>query len=272
VKLPVETVAAATELAQELSASGTPSHEAFLQVLELVSDQELARCIVAHAETQRPRARRFNHERAYGLYCSGMCGVLIVLLAVAARWLSTWVQAAPSEDLPAAAAACGQAILLRLGWHLVKFGAICITDSLNAASYPTVLHRATVATKDEDAVRLERIRLLIAEMVVRMARGSRFGKLFSELTRIELTRPAAFWLLVQARIGLFIKLNFPPYTNRTRAYLVAGAAAIGCAVGMHLAQHRLATIAQRDYVTTWAFLFVLEFLRSPRRAEAVVGR
>ncbi len=268
-KQPVEAVAAATALAEQLAADGTSSHEQVERVVEVVSDRELAKAIVAHVGSRR-RSRRnsVNHERSLGIYCAVMGGILILLLIQAARWLSGWIPGAPNEYLPAAAAACGQAVLLRLSWHVVKFSAICVTDSLNAASYPTVLHRPTVTTPQEDAVRLERIRLLIAEMVVRMARGERFHKLYHELTRLELTRMAAIWLLVQARIGLFIKLNFPPFANRTRAYLVASAAAIGCAIGIAYAQRHLSTIAQRDYLVTWAFLLVLEFLRAPRRAEA----
>lgn len=268
VKQSPETVAAATDLAQQLVSEGCSPTEQLARVTTMVADAELGEAIISCVESRkRSKRHRFNHERALGIYAAALSFVLVCLMWIGAKLLFKWVQSAPNEDLPAVAAACGQAILLRLGWHLIKFSAISLTDTLNNASYPTVLHRPIVSTPDEDAIRLERIRLLIAEMVVRLSQGEPTRALYRELSQIEFTRAAAAWIMVQARIGVFIKANFPPYTNRSRAYVVATGALIGSAIGIEMAQKHLVSVAQRDYMLALALLIVLEFLKSPSLAE-----
>lgn len=268
VKQSRDVVAAATKLAERLEAEGCSPMERLARVTTMVADPELGEAILsAIAARKRPKLHRFNHERALGVYTSVLSLTLVWLLWIGARWLYAWVAGAPNEDLPAVVAACGQAILLRLAWQLLKFAGIAFTDTLNNATYPTVLHQPVVTTSDEDAVRLERIREVIAENVTRLATGERAPVLRRELSQVEFTRSAAWWIMVQARIGLFIKANFPPYAIRSRAYLVAGGALVGCAIGLAMARRHLMTIAQRDYLLVLALLFVLEFLRAPRAAE-----
>jgi hypothetical protein len=268
VKQPRDVVAAAIDLAERLETEGCSPVERLARVSSLVADPELGEAIVSCIESRkRSKKRRFNHERVLGVYAAGLSLILVWLLWQGAKWLYGWIAGAPNEDLPAVAAACGQAILLRLSWHLIKFAGIALADTLNNATYPTVLHQPSVATPDEDALRLDRIRQVIAETVFRLGCGERGRDLYRELSDIEFTHTAARWILFQARIGLFIKANFPPYAIRSRAYLVAGGAFVGCVIGLTMAQRHLVTLAQRDYLFALAMLLVLEFLRAPRPAE-----
>jgi hypothetical protein len=269
VKLPATTIAEASELAEKLADEGCTQAEQLARVSTLVADHDIGAAIVACVEARRrEQPRKFNYEPVLGIYVSALCTILVFILFLAAKWLLLWVQGSPNDDIPAIAAACGQLVLLRLSWRLLKFAGLALTDSLNKATYPTILNRPIVTTTEEDALRYERIRLIIAEMVDRMERGERFKKLYRELTEIELTRSAALWLLIQARIGLLIKANLPPYTNRTRAYILAAGAAFGCAAGIGMAKQHLLTVAHRDYLITLALLLVLEFLRTPRPQES----
>src|SRR5579862_9319919 len=88
VRLPVETVSAATEMAEQLARDGVSADVQFDRVMELLSDRDLARAIVSHVGSRRrSRTRSANHERALGIYCAGMGAILIFLMAQAALWL-----------------------------------------------------------------------------------------------------------------------------------------------------------------------------------------
>ncbi|HWD39764.1 MAG TPA: hypothetical protein VG944_13020 [Fimbriimonas sp.] len=263
-----EAVSRATELASELLENGASSSEQLARVSEIVADADLAHAILAFVATRaRTSRKRGNAEKASGIYF-GALGLLVVWLCyLCARYLYGWVLSAPNEALPACAAACGQAIVIRLSWRILKACGISLADSLNGATFPTVLHKPTVTTPAEDAVRHERLQLLIAEAVARLVSGEGPVRIYREYSRIELTKPAAAWVLAQARIGVLIKGNLPPYHSRSRAYLVAAGAVVGCSIGIALVHSRLSSASQFDYLVTWTVLIVIEFLRTPRMAE-----
>jgi hypothetical protein len=268
VKTPPEKVEEASRLAEQLAEEGCTQAEQLARVSTVVADDELGMAIVSCVESRRRSNQRYNHEPVLGIYIGALSLVLVVMLALVARWLFLWVRDAPNDALPAIVAACGQIILIRLSWRLLKFAGIALTDTLNRATYPTIHNQPLVTTPEEDAIRFDRIRLILAELVERLLAGSRGKRLFEELSRVEFTRAASTWLLIQAKVGVFIRANFPPYVNRTRAYVLATGAAFGCAIGIGLAHEHLMSLAHRDYLLTWALLFVLEFLRSPRPQES----
>lgn len=258
----------ATRLARQLEEEGWPPHNRVSRLEESGIDRDLAKAILSFVDAEKRNVGgRASREAPVGIYF-GLAGVGVVWLSyLLARWFYGWMLGEPAGLLPPLVAAIGQWVLLRFCWRLLKASGIALTDTLNGATYPTVLHKATGASPNEDAVRYERIRLLIAEMVIRISRGEKTRDLYKDLTRIEMTRSAAWWLLVQARIGLLIKGNFPPYQNRARALMVAVGALTGCLIGIYLAHLRLTNPNQLPFLAAWAVLFSSEFLRLPRKVS-----
>jgi hypothetical protein len=261
-----ELIRAATDQAVEMLDSGESAGSATYQLAQLLGDREVAEAIVSFVQTKsRPSTRMGNSEKLGGVYIGAFALLCVFAFAHVARLLYGWVYSAGSDPIPPTAAAIGQLLLLKLSWSLLKASGIWLDDSLNFASYPTTLHIPTATTSAEDRVRYERIKRIIAEMVLRRARRQTFAALHSELTRIEFTPSASVWILVQAQIGLWIRANLPPYTDRSRAYILAVTAGVAGLTGIWLLHSKVTSPAQLTYLTTWTVLFSVEFLKIPGR-------
>jgi|GEM_PF-6701051 len=248
-------------------ASGGSLESSQLELRLMLEDDEVADAIVAHVWAKRRRIKRTGSpERYFGIVVSLLGLMCIWAMTYVAHRLYEWLANAGSDPIPPMAVAIGQLLLLRLSWSMLKACGIWLADSLNLASYPTTLHVPTVTTSHEDRIRYLRIKHLIADLVLALAHRQKMASLHEELTRVEFTRPASVWILVQAQLGLWIRANLPPYNDRGRAYLLAGTAATACLAGIWFCHSRIGSQAQMTYLATWSTLFSLEFLKQPRKA------